>query len=216
MRRTCLSEYAETAASAPQAYREGISTYMDETTRERNGDAKKTYTDCKLLDAGPEGMYCNASGTTCAAFMDATGGYVWYPKECEYCPPAKMQQFESGAVRESRTGKGRCDLLPMCVLLRMARHYENTDTPEHPARNWEKGMPTHVFMDSALRHIFKYMDGQTNEDHLSAAIWNLFGCAYMEEKHPDQQDIPSRMGVSNLEVLKRYMKETASKHNIEL
>ena len=34
-------------------------------------------------------------------------------------------QFETGAVRDMHEGKGRCDLLPMCVLLRLARHYEN-------------------------------------------------------------------------------------------
>ena len=32
--------------------------------------------------------------------------------------------FSTGAVRDMHAGKGRCDLLPMCVLLRLARHYE--------------------------------------------------------------------------------------------
>ena len=107
--------------------------------------------------------------------------------------PIKMDTYPSGAVRENRTGKGRCDLLPPCVMLRMARYYESTVTDDHPAHNWEKGMPTHQFIDSALRHIFKYLDGMTDEDHLAAATWNLNGCMDMEEKHPEMQDIPSRM-----------------------
>ena len=34
-------------------------------------------------------------------------------------------KFETGAVRDMNEGKGRFDLLPMCVLLRLARHYES-------------------------------------------------------------------------------------------
>ena len=87
-------------------------------------------------------------------------------------------QFASGAVRDMHEGKGRCDLLPMCVLLRLARHYE-------------QGIPAHSFADSALRHLFKYMDGWTDEDHLIAAIWNLCGLAWTEEKHSELMDIPA-------------------------
>ena len=60
-------------------------------------------------------------------------------------------------------------------------------------RNWEKGIPAHSFADSAFRHFVKYMDGWTDEDHLIAAIWNLCGLAWTEEKHPELMDIPSRM-----------------------
>ena len=57
---------------------------------------------------------------------------------------------------------------------------------------WEKGIPVSAMMDSALRHIFKYLDGMDDEDHLAAATWNLLGAIQMEEKMPDMQDIPSR------------------------
>ena len=100
-------------------------------------------------------------------------------------------QFQSGAVRDMHEGKGRCDLLPMCVLLRLARHYE-TGANKYAEHNWENGIPAHSFADSAIRHIFKYMDGQTDEDHLIAAIWNLCGLAWTEEKRPEMMDIPSR------------------------
>ena len=102
-----------------------------------------------------------------------------------------MYMFETGAVREEKDGKGRMDLLPMCALIRLSRHYER-GTAAHGERNWEKGIPMHSFMDSALRHIAKYMDGQTDEDHLCAAAWNILGAMWTEEKHPELQDIPSR------------------------
>ena len=102
-----------------------------------------------------------------------------------------MQVFDTGAVREDKTGKGRCDLLPMCALLRLSKHYEAGST-DHGERNWEKGIPMHSFMDSAIRHLFKYMDGQNDEDHLCAAAWNILGAMWTEEKKPEMQDIPTR------------------------
>lgn len=101
-------------------------------------------------------------------------------------------EFQTGAVRDMHEGKGRFDLLPMCVLLRLARHYEN-GCQKYGDRNWEKGIPCHSFADSAMRHLVKYMDGQTDEDHLIAAIWNLCGLAWTEEKHPELMDIPARL-----------------------
>ena len=99
--------------------------------------------------------------------------------------------FGSGAVRDMHDGKGRFDLLPMCVLMRLAQHYER-GAQKYEERNWEKGIPAHSFADSALRHMVKYMDGQKDEDHLIAAIWNLCGLAWTEEKRPDMMDIPAR------------------------
>lgn len=105
-------------------------------------------------------------------------------------------QFQTGAVRDMHEGKGRFDLLPMCVLMRLAKHYE-AGCAKYGDRNWEKGIPCHSFADSAFRHLVKYMDGYTDEDHLIAAIWNLCGLAWTEEKHPELQDIPARKDGQN-------------------
>ena len=107
-------------------------------------------------------------------------------------------EFNTGAVRDMHEGKGRFDLLPMCVLMRLARHYEN-GCLKYGDRNWEKGIPCHSFADSAFRHLVKYLDGWTDEDHLVAAIWNLCGLAWTEEKHPELMDIPSRMEKKTIE-----------------
>lgn len=104
-------------------------------------------------------------------------------------------EFPSGAVRDMHETngelKGRFDLLPMCVLTRLARHYE-AGSKKYGDRNWEKGIPCHSFADSALRHLVKYLDGWTDEDHLIAAVWNLCGLAWTEEKKPELMDIPAR------------------------
>lgn len=117
----------------------------------------------------------------------------WEPAETTVIADSgDRTQFSTGAVRDMHEGKGRFDLLPMCVLMRLAKHYEN-GCIKYGDRNWEKGIPCHSFADSAMRHLVKYMDGWRDEDHLIAAIWNLCGLAWTEEKHPELQDIPARL-----------------------
>lgn len=100
-------------------------------------------------------------------------------------------EFESGAVRDIKVGKGRMDLLPACALIRLSKHYE-AGANKYVERNWEKGIPIHSFIDSALRHLMNYLDGQDDEDHLCAAAWNLMCAMWTEEKKPEMQDIPTR------------------------
>lgn len=101
-----------------------------------------------------------------------------------------MHKFDTGAVRDTG-GKGRMDLLPMCSLLRISKHMEDALT-HYPERNWEKGLPMHSILDSAMRHLAKYMDGWTDEDHLCAAATNLLMAMWTEEKKPEMMDIPTR------------------------
>lgn len=103
----------------------------------------------------------------------------------------ELNGVKTGAVRDLAEGKGRCDLLPACAILRLARHYEE-GAKKYDDRNWEKGIPIHCFVDSAIRHIMKYLDGWTDEDHLVAATWNLMGAMWTEEKKPELQDLPTR------------------------
>jgi len=84
----------------------------------------------------------------------------------------ERSEFETGAVRDRQKGKGRYDLLPPYGLKRLAMHFEN-GANKYNARNWEKGIPTERYMDSALRHLFEYLSGLRDEDHLAAAAWNV-------------------------------------------
>ena len=111
----------------------------------------------------------------------------------------QRRTFETGAVRDMAEGKGRCDLLPACALLRLSKHYE-AGAKKYKDRNWEIGIPISVMVDSGMRHLLKYLDGQTDEDHLAAAAWNILGAMWMEEKKPELQDLPSRKNVSLEEV----------------
>lgn len=101
-----------------------------------------------------------------------------------------MEEFETGAVRDTG-GKGRMDLLPWCALIRVSKHMEDALT-HYPERNWEKGLPIHSMIDSAFRHLAKYVDGHTDEDHLCAAATNLLMAMWTEANRPEMQDIPTR------------------------
>ena len=42
-------------------------------------------------------------------------------------------------------------------------------------------MPLSVYMDSGMRHLYKFLEGNRDEDHLIAAIWNLQALLHIEE-----------------------------------
>lgn len=95
--------------------------------------------------------------------------------------------FETGAVREEVTGKGRFDLIPPEGLFRLARWYEQ-GAKKYSDRNWEKGLPYCNCINSAMRHLVKYLAGWNDEDHLAAVAWNVFALMYFEKHKPELDD----------------------------
>lgn len=82
------------------------------------------------------------------------------------------EAFPTGSVRDTRSGKGRFDLLPTRALRQLAQHFEN-GAKKYGDNNWLKGQPLSRYMDSALRHIFAHLEGKRDEPHAVAAVWNL-------------------------------------------
>lgn len=105
------------------------------------------------------------------------------------------REFSTGACRDMAEGKGDMVSLPNNAILRLSRHYEN-GAKKYGRWNYTKGIPVSSFLDSALRHLFKYLDGWDDEDHLSAAAFNILGAMEMEGKHKELIDIPNREGKS--------------------
>lgn len=93
------------------------------------------------------------------------------------------RQFETGAVRDMQEGKGRYDLMPMEALRRLAVHCEK-GALKYGERNCEKGIPVSSLADSAMRHLCKYISGAVDEDHLTAAFWNIAFIMLMEKEYP--------------------------------
>lgn len=127
------------------------------------------------------------------AYLPNGGGY-------RTCDSGSRETFpETGAQRDTRTGKGRYDLLPADAIHRVAQLYER-GAAKYEDRNWEKGMPLSRMADSMLRHAFQAVSGDRGEDHWAAVVFNALGVmAYQEriargELPPALDDLPGGAG----------------------
>lgn len=92
----------------------------------------------------------------------------------------EREEFSTGSVRDTRTGKGRYDLIPTLPLKRLAQLYER-GADKYGDRNWEKGQPLSRYIDSAMRHLIAVAEGQDDEDHAIAVAWNMFALIHTQE-----------------------------------
>ena len=99
------------------------------------------------------------------------------------------REFNTGAVRDMAEGKGRMDLLPWSAIIEVSKHCEN-GAKKYGEHNVDKGIPTNSLCDSDCRHLAKYLDGQTDEDHLLASAWNLLWAIEMRCKRPELVNTP--------------------------
>jgi hypothetical protein len=155
------------------------------------------------------------------------------PETTEILDSGDRTEFETGAVRDMREGKGRFDLMPLGVvaeyiykgvkedgskhedkylffsnidlfqrsnnteylymamgvfdgiafdytsnmLLEVAKHFEE-GAKKYGPDNWKRGIPVWCYIDSAVRHFVKYLNGDTDERHDRAVIWNLMCCIW--------------------------------------
>jgi hypothetical protein len=155
-------------------------------------------------------------------------------------------EFGTGAVRDMREGKGRCDLMPLEVVaeyfrlgkyapdpkrsediywtlrsicdfkrsnytqttylysamstfgsraydytptmfLEVAKHFEE-GAKKYGENNWQKGIPVHCYIDSAVRHYLKWLRGDKDEPHDRAFVWNLMCCIW-EVDYREKEEI---------------------------
>nr|DAK99498.1 MAG TPA: hypothetical protein [Caudoviricetes sp.] len=80
------------------------------------------------------------------------------------------------------------DSMPEMILM-VSLHYKDA-LSKYPERNWEKGLPTHSFVDSGVRHLLKIARGDQDEPHNNAFIWNMLGILWNDEHHPELVDMP--------------------------
>lgn len=74
------------------------------------------------------------------------------------------------------------------AILELSKQYED-GAKKYGERNWEKGIPLHCFIDSAIRHYLKYLRYDNDEPHERAVLWNLFGAIWTMDNHGDLIDI---------------------------
>ena len=73
------------------------------------------------------------------------------------------------------------------MFLEVSKHFEE-GAKKYGENNWQKGIPTHCYIDSAIRHYLKYLRGDTDERHDRAFCWNLLCCAWTCINKPELDD----------------------------
>ena len=93
----------------------------------------------------------------------------------------KRREFATGAVRDVTADKGWYAGFSPIALQRGAVVLQKGAAKYEP-RNWEKGIPLNASFDSAIRHLFQWANGETNEDHLGHAFINVMFLIHTEAK----------------------------------
>lgn len=76
---------------------------------------------------------------------------------------------------------------PYDMFLEVAIHFEQ-GALKYGENNWQKGIPVHCYIDSAVRHYLKYRRGDTDEPHDRAFVWNLLCAMWTCENKPELND----------------------------
>lgn len=76
---------------------------------------------------------------------------------------------------------------PNTLILDVAKHFE-AGAKKYGENNWQKGIPTHCYIDSAVRHYLKWRRGDNDEPHDRAFVWNIICCIWTCENKPELND----------------------------
>lgn len=80
------------------------------------------------------------------------------------------------------------------MLLEVAKHFEE-GAKKYGERNWQKGIPLHCYIDSAIRHFLKYLNNQTDERHDRAFCWNIMCTIWTFDNKPELDDFTVKDGI---------------------
>lgn len=85
---------------------------------------------------------------------------------------------------------------PCGIILEVSKHFEE-GAKKYGEHNWQKGIPTHCYIDSAVRHYLKFLRGDTDEPHDRAFVWNILCCIWTCIHKPELNDYRKENGNDN-------------------
>lgn len=112
--------------------------------------------------------------------------------------PPKTETADTGAVRSKLYELGyrfelRYDLmLDNDVAMRRIAEVFGEGFRKYPFRNWKKGFPESVYINHAFEHLRMHITGDTTEDHIAHATWNLMSLMFTQERRPELLDITNQ------------------------
>lgn len=84
------------------------------------------------------------------------------------------------------------------MFLEVSKHFEE-GAKKYGEYNWQKGIPTHCYIDSAVRHYLKWLRGDKDEPHDRAFVWNILCCIWTCIHKPELNDYaPKNIGGDNV------------------
>lgn len=75
------------------------------------------------------------------------------------------------------------------MMLEVSVHYMK-GAKKYKPYNWMLGIPVSSYISSGVRHFLKHIDGQTDERHDRAFVWNMLGAIWTMEHKPEMINIP--------------------------
>ena len=90
------------------------------------------------------------------------------------------------AIETFADGILECDI--STLIIEVSKHYED-GAKKYAENNWMRGIDLHCYIDSGVRHLLKYMRGDTDEPHDRAFVWNMMGAIWTLEHKPQLDDI---------------------------
>ncbi len=76
------------------------------------------------------------------------------------------------------------------MILEVSVHYRD-GAKKYKPHNWKLGIPVSSYISSGVRHLLKDVDGQCDERHDRAFVWNMLGAIWTMEHKPELNDLPS-------------------------
>lgn len=73
------------------------------------------------------------------------------------------------------------------MFLEVSKHFE-AGAVKYGENNWQKGIPVHCYIDSAVRHYLKFLRGDDDEPHDRAFVWNIMCCIWTCIHKPELND----------------------------
>lgn len=163
------------------------------------------------LELDPDGQCFNLecesnADRRCSTF--GHGSLVWRYNRwvCPLCPVPEILAFSDNLARDrilqtqghkDDAGKPRFDLIPMEVMLELAKLY-TLGAKKYDDHNWKKGLSYSRTHSAMMRHfVFWWLgediDPDNGQHHLDSVIWNAIALRYFElhrDKYKQFDDRP--------------------------
>jgi DNA-directed RNA polymerase subunit RPC12/RpoP len=101
----------------------------------------------------------------------------------EYSNP-EFNEFGTGAKRSKDVDDRRYDLISPIGLAALARAYYEGSI-KYPVYNCESGFQIYDLLNHSIAHIYNYLNGDRNEEHLGHAMWGLCMAIHSEATWPE-------------------------------